>query len=71
MIKEIKAGSKFYCYKTFTNDAGVDLFYADNLYNSEKDNCLTDENGNEVQWRTGEHEFMDDFNDHFLEEEEA
>lgn len=65
MIKQIKKGQFFYCFRKFENDLGETLFRGNEVYESIKDGCLVSELGNEIIFIADDLDFLDDFNNHF------
>lgn len=61
MMRKIIKGSKWLCIKTVIMDDTEEIAYsAGKIYNSEKDDCITDEQGLINHWWT-----VDYFNQYF------
>jgi hypothetical protein len=66
----IKKGEMYRCLKDFVMDDGSISYYKGRLYKSEKDDCLTDEQGFVEHWITdidhSDDEYPFVFNEYFI-----
>lgn len=71
MIPTVKTGTSFLCIKTLINDNGDVLYKQGNIYQCEKENCVTDETGNQsYEWWNDDYNYYKEFSEHFEQENE-